>query len=138
MPGPGGDSSVSGSFRAKAKFDADLYVFDLGLKAGFSVIDDLSLFLAVGPTFSIADMKSSARIGLYANGVALNSNRVSDDKVQYRWGYYLATGAKYNFNEQWGLSAELRYDDTFGDIGTSVAKQRLDTIGGVLKVSYNF
>ena len=123
---------------SKVKFDADLYVFDLGLKAAFGVIDDLSLFLAAGPTFSLADMKSSGTSGIFSDGAALSGGRYSDDKWQYRWGYYVAAGAKYNFNENWGLSAELRYDDTFGDIGTKLATQRLETFGGLLKVSYSF
>ncbi len=123
---------------AKCKFDADLYVFDLGLKVGYNVIEDLAVFLAAGPTISLADMDSSATTGVFSDGGALAGGRYSDNKWQHRLGYYVSGGAKYNFNENWGLSAELRYDDTFGDIGTKLAKQRLDTFGGVLKVVYNF
>ena len=133
-------TNIAGAdYAARTKFTAELYVLDLGLKLGYNVIDDLSVFLAAGPTLSLADMDSKSVSGVFgADGAALSGGRYSDSKWQTRLGYYVSGGAKYNFNENWGLSAELRYDDTFGDIGTKLATQRLETIGGVLKVVYNF
>jgi len=129
-------SNVKASGRAK--FSADLFVLDLGLKGDYSLCEDVSIFAAVGPTLTYARMDSSTYSTFSSNGVKLASSKCVDDKDKCRFGYYVSGGAQYDFCENWALSAELRWDDAFGKLETKVAEQRLDSLGGVLKVIYNF
>lgn len=110
----------------KKKFAMDLYVFDLGLSLNYAVAENVQVFVAGGPTFSIADMES-------ANGLGKSEN-----DVEFEYGVYVSCGGTYWFSERYGLSAELRYDDCFGQVGTSFVKQDLDSASGILKFVMNF
>lgn len=110
----------------KKKFAMDLYVFDLGLSLNYAAADNLQVFVAGGPTFSIADMES-------ANGLGKN-----EDEVEFEYGVYISCGGTYWFNETYGLSAEVRYDNCFGTVGTPFVKQDLDSASGLLKFVMNF
>ena len=109
----------------KAKFDLQLWVLDAGVSLGYNFDNGLRLYLAAGPTLSLADMESS-------NG-ARHKN-----EIEFNWGFYAAGGANYWFTETIGLAAELRYDDGFGTVGTRYAKQDLDTLGGSIKLLVRF
>lgn len=108
------------------KFAMDLYVFDLGLSLNCLAAEKLQVFVAGGPTFSIADMESSNGLGR------------SDNDVEFEYGVYVSCGGTYWFNESYGLTLEVRYDDAFGSVGTSYVKQDLDSASGLLKFVMNF
>ncbi len=122
---------------SKVNFDMDLYVFDLGLSLGYNLDNGLRAFVAAGPTLSLADMESSAY-----NSVGVGSGKDSyfgrDNENEFNWGLYASAGAGYWFNETIGISAELRYDKAFGDVGTRYASQSLNTFGGMLKMQLRF
>ena len=110
----------------KKKFAMDLYVFDIGLSLNYAATDNLQVFVAGGPTFSIADMESSNGLGK------------SKDEVEFEYGVYLSCGGTFWFNETWGLSAEIRYDNCFGTVGTRFVEQDLDSTSAILKLVVNF
>lgn len=125
--------------KAITKFDMDLYVLDLGASFAYDFENNLSAFLAIGPSISLADMESSS----FANaangkGIALSSARGRDNELEFEYGYYISGGASYWFNEQYGLSLEVRYDKAFGEVGTKYVSQNLDTWGGMLKFLVRF
>lgn len=121
----------------KVNFDMDLYVLDLGLSLGYNLDNGLRAFVAAGPTLSLADMESSAynAVGV---GSGKDSNFGRDNENEFNWGLYASAGAGYWFNETIGISAELRYDKAFGDVGTRYASQSLNTFGGMLKMQLRF
>lgn len=110
----------------KKKFAMDLYVFDLGLSLNYVAAENLQVFVAGGPTFSIADMESSNGLGK------------SENEVEFEYGVYMSCGGTYWFNETYGLSVEVRYDNCFGKVGTPFVKQDLDSASGMLKFVMNF
>lgn len=110
----------------KKKFAMDLYVFDLGLSLNYAMSEDLQLFVAGGPTFSIADMESS-------NGLGKSKN-----EVEFEYGVYVSCGGAYWFNETYGVAAELRYDNCFGTVGTRFVEQDLDSTSAMLKFVMKF
>lgn len=110
---------------AKSKFDLELYVFDAGLSLGYNFDCGLRPFVAVGPTLSLADMESSS-MGRHAN------------ENEFNWGLYASAGASFDFTENVGVSAELRYDKGFGKVGTRYVEQSLDAFGGMLKLQFRF
>jgi hypothetical protein len=115
---------VSGG--GKKKFAMDLYVFDFGLSLNYVAAENLQVFVAAGPTLSIADMESS-------NGLGKSKN-----EVEFEYGVYASCGGTYWFTERFGLCAELRYDNCFGTVGTRFVKQDLDSTSGLLKLVVNF
>lgn len=121
----------------KVNFDMDLYVFDLGLSLGYNLDNGLRAFVAAGPTLSLADMESSAYNSV-AVGSGKDSNFGRSNENEFNWGLYASAGAGYWFNETIGVSAELRYDKAFGDVGTRYASQSLNTFGGMLKMQLRF
>jgi len=110
----------------KKKFAMDLYVFDLGLSLNYAAAENLQVFVAGGPTLSIADMESS-------NGLGKSKN-----EVEFEYGVYMSCGGTYWFNETYGLSVEVRYDNCFGKVGTPFVKQDLDSASGMLKFVMKF
>ncbi len=122
---------------AKTKFDAQLYVLDGGISLGYTFENGLKAFVAGGPSLTLADMETcthSMAAGLN-NSYGLSKNR---NEHEFEWGLYAAVGASYNFTEQMGLSFALRYDEGFGKVGTSIAKQDLDAWGAILQLMFNF
>ncbi len=126
------DMDATGSVNAssigttgKCKFDMQLWVLDAGITLGYNFDNGLRLFLAAGPTLSLADMESSC------GGSHKNEN-------EFNWGLYVAGGANFWFTETIGLAAEVRYDDGFGTVGTRYVKQDLDTLGGSVKLLVRF
>ena len=109
----------------KAKFDMQLWVLDAGLSLGYNFDFGLRLYLAGGPSLSIADMDSS-------------SSGHHDNDRECRAGMYLAGGANFWFTERVGIAAEVRYDNVFGTVGTRYVKQDLDTLGGSVKLLVRF
>ncbi|MGI6354954.1 MAG: hypothetical protein ACOX6W_07660 [Lentisphaeria bacterium] len=126
---------------SKTKFDMDLYVIDLGLALDYSFENGLGLYVATGPTLSLADMESNSRAGLYntaAGNSPLGSARGRANEHEFEWGWYAAAGASYWFSENVGLACELRYDEGFGTVGTKYVVQDLDAWGGNLKLLFRF
>lgn len=109
----------------KAKFDMQLWVLDAGLSLGYNFNCGLRLYVAGGPSLSIADMDSS-------------SSGHHDNDRECRAGLYLAGGANFWFTERIGIAAEVRYDNVFGTVGTRYVKQDLDTLGGSVKLLVRF
>lgn len=136
LPSSSSHQGVADMF-AKVNFDMDLYVFDLGLSLGYNLDNGLRAFVAAGPTLSLADMESSAynSVGV---GSGNDSNFGRANENEFNWGLYASAGAGYWFNETIGVSAELRYDKAFGDVGTRYASQSLNTFGGMLKMQIRF
>ncbi|NMA47257.1 MAG: hypothetical protein GX945_11925 [Lentisphaerae bacterium] len=141
-PAPERDPHVSDYIAAhgKAKFDLDLYVIDLGLRLDFQALPSLSLFVAAGPSFSLADMDSrySSKLTRRLDGALLVGERGSDSSRDWVCGAYVACGAAYWFNERIGAALEIRYDEAFSDASTDYASQDLDGFGGTLKLMYRF
>ncbi|GEM_PF-5632932 len=132
-------SSVAGTVPVSASvdFDMDLYVFDLGLNAGYNFDNGVRGFVAAGPTLTLADMNSSSSVTVVTgNGIGKNSD--SDDDLEFNLGLYVSVGANYWLNESIGLSGELRFDRGCGDVGTRYFSQNMDTVGGILKLQYRF
>ena len=109
---------------AKLDMDMVLYVFDLGLSIGYEFENNFSVSLAAGPTISLADIDSSCRI--------LGDKKRTDNDNEFEYGFFVSAAAAYWFNERYGLSAEIRYDNSFGTVGTRYVKQNLDALGGNL------
>ena len=109
---------------AKMDMDMVLYVFDLGLSIGYEFENNFSISVAAGPTISLADIDSSCRI--------LGDKKHTDNDNEFEYGFFVSANAAYWFNERYGLSAEIRYDNSFGTVGTRYVKQNLDALGGNL------
>lgn len=133
-------SDVAYNFRGsyRSRFNLDLFVFDAGLSLGYNAIDNLSLYLAGGPTFSIADMESSSYAAVGSDALKIAAHRTRKNEIEFEFGLYAAVGAAYQLNESYGVAAEFRYDEAFGTVGTRVAKQDLDGWGGMIKFLINF
>ena len=127
-----GSGTVSGlgGGTAKMTMDMDLYVFDLGLSVGYEFENSLSLFLSAGPTISLADIDSTCR--------PAGERKRSDNDNEFEYGLFVSAGAAFWFNERFGLSAEVRYDKSFGDVGTRYVTQDLDAWGGNLAFLVRF
>lgn len=124
---------------SNAKWDLDLYVIDLGASLAYDFENNLSAFLSLGPTISLADMESSSQTAVFtSNGDVFSLTDKHKNQHEFEFGYYVAGGASYWFNEKYGLSLELRYDKAFGDIGTRFVSQNLDAWGGMLKFLIRF
>lgn len=126
---------------SKTKFDLKLYVIDLGVSLDYTFENGLGVFAATGPSLSIADMESSSRASLIntsAGNSKVGGARGRDNEIEFEWGWYVAAGASYWFNEQYGLSCELRYDEAWGTVGTKYVKQDLDAWGGNVKLLFRF
>ena len=141
VPAPDTDPSdiiynLRGSYRSR--FDLDLFVFDAGLSLGYTACDNLTLYLAGGPTLSIADMESSSFAAVGDGNTKLAARRDRKNEIEFEWGLYAALGAAYQFDETFGLAAEFRYDEAFGTVGTRIAKQDLDGWGGMIKLLVSF
>ncbi len=126
---------------SKTKFDLELYVIDLGLSLDYSFENGLGLYVATGPTLSLADMESNSYAKLFntaAGDSALAGSRGRANEHEFEWGWYAAAGASYWFSENVGLACELRYDEAFGTVGTKYVVQDLDAWGGNLKLLFRF
>ena len=123
--GPGFGGGV-----AKMTMDMDLYVFDLGISIGYEFENNFSISIAAGPTISLADIDSSCRI--------LGEKKRTDNDTEFEYGFFVSASAAYWFNERFGLSAELRYDNSFGTVGTRYVTQNLDAFGGNLAFLVRF
>ncbi len=119
-----------GSGSAKMTMEMDLYVFDLGLSVGYEFENSLSLFLSAGPTISLADIDTTCR--------PAGERKRSDNDNEIEYGFFVSAGAAFWFNERFGLSAEVRYDKSFGDVGTRYVVQDLDAWGGNLAFLVRF
>ncbi|MBR4675994.1 MAG: hypothetical protein IKP00_16160 [Victivallales bacterium] len=126
----GGSISGLGGGTAKMTMEMDLYVFDLGLSVGYEFENSLSLFLSAGPTISIADIDSTCRTA--------GERKRSDNDTEVEYGLFVSAGAAFWFNERFGLSAEVRYDKSFGEVGTHFVTQDLDAWGGNLAFLVRF
>jgi len=126
--------------RGKAKFEMDLYAFDLGLRLDYAAVDSLFLFAAVGPTLALADMESSSSTSLIRrlDGTRLAGQTSRDSSQDWIFGVYASCGAAFWFNERIGASLEIRYDEAFNHASTKDASQNLDSFGGLLKVITRF
>lgn len=129
---------VANTVSARTKFDMQLYVFDLGLSLGYDFDCGVRAYVAAGPSLSVADMESSTRATSFSSVGEGGTVRGRDNSVEFNWGVYASAGASYWFSETYGLAAEVRYDNGFGDVSTHYAKQSLDSWGGVIKLSARF
>lgn len=127
------------SAAGKSTFDMQLYELDLGLKLAYAFNNGLEANLAVGPSLSLADMESSSYSVLQnpAGGV-LDSRRARDNDLEYIFGAYVSCGASYWFDERFGLSFDLRYDEAFSHADTQLADLNLDSWSGMLKFLCRF
>lgn len=126
---------------SKTKFDLELYVIDLGVSLDYSFENGLGLYVASGPTLSMADMESNSRAGLFntaASNNPISRARGRDNEIEFEWGWYVSAGASYWFSENVGLACELRYDEAFGTVGTKYVVQDLDAWGGNLMLLFRF
>lgn len=119
----GGVSSLNSVF--SAKMEMNLYILDLGLKAGYDFSESFGLFAALGPTLTFADTESK-----------VDGRHDSDE--DFIFGLYAAAGAAYWFNEKIGVSCEVRYDAAFEKVETKDIRQDLDGFGGALKLLIAF
>jgi len=127
------------SASSKASFDMQLYELDLGLKLAYAFNNGLEANLAVGPSLSLADMESSSYSVLRnPAGTALDSRRARDNDLEYIFGAYVSCGASYWFDERFGLSLDLRYDEAFNHADTQLADLNLDSWSGLLKFLCRF
>jgi len=105
--------------------DMDLYVFDFGVSIIHSFNNSFDVFASAGPSLTLADMESS-------------SDGVRDNDNEFEFGYYGSIGASYWYNDSYGLSLEYRYDDGFGNVGTSLFEQDLRSSSTMLKFLIRF
>lgn len=129
---------VDCSMAAGSKFDMDLYVLDAGLSLGYNFDNGIRAFVSAGPTLSIADIESNGFGRLVINDAVVSANGGKSNSTQFKLGCYISTGASYWFSEALGISAEVRYDDTFDAAETRYAKQNLDSWGGMLRMMARF
>jgi hypothetical protein len=109
----------------RTKFDLQMLEIDLGLKLGYTLTNGLDLYAAAGPSLSYADMESS-------------SGGRHDNDLDYIFGLYAAIGSSYWFNESYGLSFDIRYDEAFKHADTKYANLNLDAWSAILKFLVQF
>jgi hypothetical protein len=109
----------------RTKFDLQMWEIDLGLKLGYTLTSGLDFYLAAGPSLSYADMESS-------------SGGSHDNDLDYIFGIYAAIGSSYWFNESYGLSFDIRYDEAFKHADTKYANLNLDSWSAILKFLVQF
>ena len=107
----------------RTKFDLQMLEIDLGLKLGYTLASGLDFYLAAGPSY--ADMESS-------------SGGRHDNDLDYIFGLYAAIGSSYWFNESYGLSFDIRYDEAFKHADTKYANLNLDSWSAILKFLVQF
>ena len=109
----------------RTKFDMQMWEIDLGLKLGYTLASGLDFYLAAGPSLTYADMESS-------------SGGLHDNDLDYIFGVYAAIGSSYWFNESYGISFDVRYDEAFKHADTKFANMNLDSWSAVLKFLIQF
>ena len=109
----------------RTKFDLQMWEIDLGLKLGYTLTSGLDFYLAAGPSLTYADMESS-------------SGGSHDNDLDYIFGVYAAIGSSYWFNESYGLSFDIRYDEAFKHADTKYANLNLDSWSAILKFLVQF
>ena len=109
----------------RTKFDLQMLEIDLGLKCGYTLASGLDFYVAAGPSFTYADMESS-------------SGGLHDNDLDYIFGFYAAIGSSYWFNESYGLSFDIRYDEAFKHADTKYANLNLDSWSAILKFLVQF
>ncbi|MBQ9446609.1 MAG: hypothetical protein IJU61_08455 [Victivallales bacterium] len=109
----------------RTKFDLQMLEIDLGLKLGYTLASGLDFYVAAGPSLSYADMESS-------------SGGRHDNDLDYIFGLYAAIGSSYWFNESYGLSFDIRYDEAFKHADTKYANLNLDSWSAILKFLVQF
>ena len=109
----------------RTKFDMQMWEIDLGLKLGYTLTSGLDFYLAAGPSLTYADMESS-------------SGGRHDNDLDYIFGVYAAIGSSYWFNETYGLSFDVRYDEAFKHADTKYANFNLDSWSAMLKFLIQF
>lgn len=120
MPGYYSENASALISTGRTKFDLQMWEIDLGLKAAYTMTSGLDLYLAAGPSLSYADMESS-------------SGGRHDNDLDYIFGFYAAIGSSYWFNESYGLSFDVRYDEAFKHADTKYANMNLDSWSAMLK-----
>ncbi len=109
----------------RTKFDMQMWEIDLGLKLGYTLTSGLDFYLAAGPSLTYADMESS-------------SGGRHDNDLDYIFGVYAALGSSYWFNETYGISFDVRYDEAFKHADTKFANFNLDSWSAMLKFLIQF
>lgn len=109
----------------RTKFDLQMWEIDLGLKLGYSLTSGLDFYVAAGPSMTYADMESS-------------SGSRHDNDLDYICGFYTSMGSSYWFNESYGLSFDVRYDEAFKHADTKYANLNLDSWSAMLKFLIQF
>ena len=109
----------------RTKFDLQMWEIDLGLKLGYSLTSGLDFYVAAGPSMTYADMESS-------------SGGRHDNDLDYICGFYTSIGSSYWFNESYGLSFDVRYDEAFKHADTKYANLNLDSWSAMLKFLIQF
>ena len=109
----------------RTKFDMQMLEIDLGLKLGYTLTNGLDLYAAAGPSLSYADMESS-------------SGGRHDNDLDYIFGFYASVGSSFWFNESYGLSFDIRYDEAFKHADTKYANLNLDSWSAMLKFLIQF
>ncbi len=135
-PYPIGDSVSSNLLggSAKTKMDMQLVVLDLGASVSYEFENGLALSLAAGPSLTVADIDSSTSAGSSYGGAV----HKHDDDLELEFGCYVSGGVSYWFSERMGIGADIRYDEAFGDVGTSYVTQNLDSFSGMLSFLLRF
>ncbi|MCR4573394.1 MAG: hypothetical protein K5787_06475 [Lentisphaeria bacterium] len=111
--------------RGRTKFDMQMWEIDLGLKLGYSLTSGLDFYVAAGPSLTYADMESS-------------SGGRHDNDLDYICGFYTSIGSSFWFNESYGLSFDVRYDEAFKHADTKYANMNLDSWSAMLKFLIQF
>lgn len=106
-------------------FDMDLYVVDLGIRADYAVIPDLSVYANAGTTLNFSD--ASVRV----NGASASSH-------DFIVGVFASAGIEYHIWRGISVAADVRYDMAFDEVDVRLAEQELDGFGASLKVVYSF
>jgi len=109
----------------RTKFDMQMLEIDLGLKLAYTLTNGLDFYAAAGPSLSYADMESS-------------SGGYHDNDLDYIFGIYASMGSSYWFNESYGLSFDVRYDEAFKHADTKYANLNLDSWSAILKFLVQF
>ncbi len=120
MPDFYSESGSALTITGRTKFDLQMLEIDLGLKAAYTMTSGLDLYVAAGPSLTYADMESS-------------SAGRHDNDLDYIFGVYASVGSSYWFNESYGLSFDIRYDEAFKHADTKYANLNLDSWSAILK-----
>ncbi len=134
--------SPSSTVNIENDLDAELYVFDVGLRNDWD-FEHLILGVSAGPTLTLGDVdteqnQSGSFLEPETNGTLSYNEAKSDSDFDVVLGLYISVEAGFELNESVGISVGYRYDLGFDDIGTSQAEVDLNTHGGFARLAISF